>query len=496
MTQHRPEHVLARADQPEQLLYWRRLLGDAVRVIRRVAEQRVGQLRLAAQHCLRAGRLAHRRHARLGKRADLRACVEARPVDVPVATAVARGSPGLDAGLDQRGAEPGRERRLEDPVTASGRAGRVVKRAQRAVREPVREEVQVVEDDQRPERDRRIDSPANRHREHAVRAELLEGVDVGPVRHLVREPEMTLLVAGDVQDLDAFALTVCDQRFAVRGLDALGRRRALVERVRAGPCQHAHLHTAHAYASGRLPSSWRRRRKRSTTRRLASASVTSPRATTRSGLEARSPPTGCQCAPSAVIVSSGTIAASVTSRPSAANPRLTSGRTAKSSPSMPTPASSARSSSTSPALASVWVIAARIGRPSVRPTPMPAIAFAHEPAPRKRSCVSGRAPSSDVWSTSRGRPARRSSSLRRRPLNSIALVRTTVGSRSLAYSSIATMSGSTKGSPPVTYSSSKPSATASSMSRRKRARPIERRRAVGDEATAQYEHARLQWKFE
>src|SRR5206468_4551531 len=70
-----------------------------------------------------------------------------------------------------------------------------------------------------------------------------------------------------------------------------------------------HLHTAHANASGRVPSSWRRMRNRSTTRRLASASGRTPRATRKSGLVSVSAPTGCQWSPSAVTVSSGTIVA-------------------------------------------------------------------------------------------------------------------------------------------------------------------------------------------
>ncbi len=47
------------------------------------------------------------------------------------------------------------------------------------------------------------------------------------------------------------------------------------------------------------------------------------------------------------------------------------------------------------------------------------------------------------------------------------------------------MSGSRKGSPPVMYTSVKPSTTASSIRSRKRGRGIERRRAVGEDATEQ-----------
>ena len=81
-------------------------------------------------------------------------------------------------------------------------AGRVVERAERAVGEPVGEEVQVVEDDQRAERQRRVDGAADRDADHRVGAELLQRRDVGAVRDMVREPRVSLAVAGDVQHLD------------------------------------------------------------------------------------------------------------------------------------------------------------------------------------------------------------------------------------------------------------------------------------------------------
>ena len=93
--EHPREHVLARVDQPQQLLDRRRLLLHAVRVVGRIAEQRVGQLGLAAQDRLGPGGLADGAHAGGRERADLGARVEARAVHVPVAAAVA----GLDAGL-------------------------------------------------------------------------------------------------------------------------------------------------------------------------------------------------------------------------------------------------------------------------------------------------------------------------------------------------------------------------------------------------------------
>jgi hypothetical protein len=51
-------------------------------------------------------------------------------------------------------------------------AGLGVERDQLAATEPVREEVQVVEADQRPELDGRVDRAAHRDRDHRVGAEV------------------------------------------------------------------------------------------------------------------------------------------------------------------------------------------------------------------------------------------------------------------------------------------------------------------------------------
>src|SRR4051812_16170279 len=95
------EDALRRVDQPQQLLDRRRLLAHAVGVVGRVAEQRVRQLGLAAQHGLRPGRLRYGGHAGERERADLRARVEARAVHMAVYAAVASGRAGLDARLEQ-----------------------------------------------------------------------------------------------------------------------------------------------------------------------------------------------------------------------------------------------------------------------------------------------------------------------------------------------------------------------------------------------------------
>ena len=87
--QHGGERRRARGHHVEQRLHRRRLLGHAVGVVGRVAEQRVRQLGLAAQHRLRPAGLRHVRDAAGRQPADLGARVEARPVDVAVAAAVA-----------------------------------------------------------------------------------------------------------------------------------------------------------------------------------------------------------------------------------------------------------------------------------------------------------------------------------------------------------------------------------------------------------------------
>src|SRR5919199_1342461 len=93
----------ARADQADELVDGRRILGlDAVGVVGRVPEERVRDLRLAGEHRLRPGRLAHRGDARRHERSDLRARVEARAVDVAVAAAVAHRMADLARACEER----------------------------------------------------------------------------------------------------------------------------------------------------------------------------------------------------------------------------------------------------------------------------------------------------------------------------------------------------------------------------------------------------------
>ncbi len=216
------ERLRARGHHVEQRLHRRRLVLDAVGVVGRVAEQRVGQLGLPAEHGLRAARLGDVGHAAGGEAADLGLGVEARPVDVAVAAAVADLDAGLGGAVEQRAPQVGRERVLEDPVAAATVAGLGVEGAQLAVAEPVGEEVQVVEADHRAELDRRVDRAADRHGEHARGALLRERRDVRAVRDEVREPHVALLVAGDVQHLGARERAARDQRIAPRRRDGLG----------------------------------------------------------------------------------------------------------------------------------------------------------------------------------------------------------------------------------------------------------------------------------
>ena len=169
--------------------------------------------------------------------------VEARAVDVAVAATVAHGDARRRAAAQQGRAQPVRERPLVDPVPALQRARLGEERAEAAVRQAVREEVQVVEADERAERDVGVDRPADRHREHARGAQLLQGRDVRPMRDMVGEPRMPGPVAGDVQHLDAGPGPTRDQRLAPRRVHRL-RSGALEpgQRVGAGAGQDPDRH--------------------------------------------------------------------------------------------------------------------------------------------------------------------------------------------------------------------------------------------------------------
>src|SRR5215210_9134701 len=83
---------------------------------------------------------------------DLGLRVEPRPVDVPVATAVAGGLACRARAGDQRLAKRLREGAVEDPVAPTRLAGLREEGAERPVAEPVGEEEEVVEHDQLAER--------------------------------------------------------------------------------------------------------------------------------------------------------------------------------------------------------------------------------------------------------------------------------------------------------------------------------------------------------
>jgi hypothetical protein len=125
---------------------------------------------------------------------------------VAVAAARANLDSSLRAALQQRGAHAGRERVLEDPVTAQRVAGSE-KNVHSSPSPSGWQEVQVVEADQRAERDRRIDGAAHGDADDAAHPLLGQRRDVRPVGDEARQPRVPGLVARDVQHVDAGDLT-------------------------------------------------------------------------------------------------------------------------------------------------------------------------------------------------------------------------------------------------------------------------------------------------
>ena len=149
--------------QLDQLGDRRRIPGhDLVGVVGDEADQPERQLELAAQHRLGSRRLADRDDAAGGKLRDLGRRVEARPVDVPVHAAVARRVSGLrrrpSSSAWRTSAENGPPCRIQWPRTGVARLHE--ERAQRPIGQAVGREVQIVEHDQRPELERRVDRAA------------------------------------------------------------------------------------------------------------------------------------------------------------------------------------------------------------------------------------------------------------------------------------------------------------------------------------------------
>ena len=158
-TRGRPPHQL------DQLCHRGRLAGnDLVGVVGDEPEQRERQLELAAQHRLGPARLADGDDAAGGELGDLAGGVEAGAVDMSVAPAVTGTARPACERRRQSAASISRAstgRRAAPSGRAAGSPGPVKERAQRPVRQPVGDEVQVVEDDQRAELERRVDGAAD-----------------------------------------------------------------------------------------------------------------------------------------------------------------------------------------------------------------------------------------------------------------------------------------------------------------------------------------------
>jgi hypothetical protein len=108
-----------------------------------------------------------------------------------------------------------------------------MERAQRAVGQPVHEEVQVVEDDQGAELDRGISRAAHGHRQDRVGAQLLERADVRLMRHRAAQSRMAFTVARDVQHVGAGERPDAYARWAEARLDLT--RLAVEPGQRVGP---------------------------------------------------------------------------------------------------------------------------------------------------------------------------------------------------------------------------------------------------------------------
>ena len=160
-----------------------------------------------------------------------------------VAAAVAHRVADLARGIDERAAQRLGERKVEDPVPAPRRAGLGVERADRAVGQAIRQEVQVVEDDERPELEVGVEHAAHRDGEDRVGPAVAKRGDVRAVRYLARDPEVAVAVTGDVQDIRVRETPLGHHGRTERRRDLLGRPGVEVgQRVGARPRDDPHPH--------------------------------------------------------------------------------------------------------------------------------------------------------------------------------------------------------------------------------------------------------------
>ena len=80
-------------------------------------------------------------------------------------------------------------------MTAPRETRPVIERADRPVGQPVRQEVQVVEDDQFAQLESGVDGAADRRRQHDLGTGFAQCQHVGTVVDLAREPRVTLAVS-------------------------------------------------------------------------------------------------------------------------------------------------------------------------------------------------------------------------------------------------------------------------------------------------------------
>src|SRR5579884_579972 len=142
-------------------------------------------------------------------------------------------------------------------MRALGVALALEERAQAAVRKTVRDEVEVVEDDQRAELERRVDRSARGAPDDGGGAELVQRPDVRAVVDGVREAHVPRAVSREVEDLDIRVGPPRDPGLTPRGLHAsslaaLEAWQCVGARARDDPHRHLRRDPS-ARRLGRLP---------------------------------------------------------------------------------------------------------------------------------------------------------------------------------------------------------------------------------------------------